>query len=260
VYSLTKQLGEKKKPGGLKWRIFIQFIVAGLTIFLFLGGLYYYDVKKENVSAFLKQSQVVVDRYEKKLQAFYRDEMEMLLSYYTLAGNNMPEAVVSLLEQNPHYLSSFLLDASGTVLYASDPLIIGYNYAGKDVFKKALLSGEPFTLTRFHHTERRLAIDLVIPLCRESGSPAYVAVHQLNPAWLVEKLSREYIDGEGEILMFNEDGIIFLDINNNHHSPSGEDSLTARLPSLKEYGFSLSHLQEWQGGPRSFQNNDYLVT
>lgn len=225
---------------------------------MILGALYYAFMVRETTRVYRENSQTILTRYEKRLEAFFQDELKALERSYKLPGLHSLETVIAAVLKNPNYLDAYILDASGIVLYAGDPLLTGYNYAGKQAYQRALHTAEPFTLQQFHHTERRLTIELVIPLAEIMGKEAFVAVHQLDPAWLEEIITREYLPADGEIIMFNEEGIIFLNIG----SPAspGEIFASAKQPSMLDYGLSLLHLQERDDEPRSFRSEDYLVT
>lgn len=257
---MKQPAGLSRTPKSLKWRYFRQFALAALVTMLLFSVLFYYYMQQQVSSTFKRNSHLTVERYEERLNRFIGDELERLLIYHELLAEDAKAKIVSELSNDSRYLDTCILDAQGTVIYACEPLKRGYNYAGKAAYRQALHASEPFALVRFHHTERRLHIDMVIPAYEDTGNLQYVALHRLNPAWLAKNLSFEHYAGEGEIILFNEDGIIFLHING-QASPGGDDGhAAAGHQSLLDFGFTLDTLQHLGTAPRTFTDENYLVT
>ncbi|WP_429162766.1 hypothetical protein [Desulfitispora alkaliphila] len=206
--------------------------------------------------SYQEQAKKLINKFETRLYSFIISEQEMLSNYHNVFGNEHPEKIIKILAENPRYMESFILNKDGRVQYASDPIRVGYNYQGRDIYELGTSAREPIFNTRFHPFENSLYIDLIIPFFSSDDELLYIAVHKLNPGWFEKELEKEHIDVEGDVIMFDHTGIIFLKIQSKLEGI--EDRTKNKPASLFDYGFSYERIKNVDPGINSFICGDNL--
>ncbi|OEH85400.1 hypothetical protein BHU72_04740 [Desulfuribacillus stibiiarsenatis] len=240
----------------LQWRLFRQFTIAGLVLIVLLAGLIYKYVTETTIELYQANARMVLERYEITARLFLKREMEILTLHYKLLGYEQSDKVLESIKDNPKYLESYIMNAEGFITHATVDRMIGYQYKGKEIFKVARNANQPFPLIRFHPFEQRLLINLVIPTFNDRRQLTQIAVHELDPIWLEERLEFEYQASDGEIHLVNTNGIIYLTLPKNDSKKLNAFGIAT---SIFDYGFTLEHLEQNQSGLNDFISDNHLI-
>ncbi|OEF96529.1 hybrid sensor histidine kinase/response regulator [Desulfuribacillus alkaliarsenatis] len=246
----------------LKLRFFSFFMSAGLIIIFLIGIFVYFYITTTMVTTYEKEAEKVVERYEARILSFIEEEKQRLQNYHNVLGATYPKQIIDIIDSDSRYFESIFLDKQGIVKYATDPVRIGYNYQGRDIYKQAVNTHEAIFDTRYHPFEQYLIIDIIIPVFDARDELSYIAVHQLNPSWIEGLLAQEHAYDDGDVIMFDKEGIIFLNIS---QMGDGDEQLNTHHISLFEYGISLDQIeglnnQSDRSEVKSFTSNDQLIT
>lgn len=208
-------------------------IVVTLTVFF---GIQLVSALSDNA---LRQSTQRMERIEDFFTSFITDEVEELAAYHTVFDGSDLNRLVDLVAANPRYLGSYILDRNGIVQHSSNPLQIGYRYAGRPFFRMAAAENEPLFLPRFDALSGELIIDLIIPVTIEPSGQRYIAIHELDPRWFEQSVIPQLAPDEGDVLLFDESGVIYLKM----RSADAEDPWPVHRPlSLFDYEFTFERL------------------
>ncbi|TVQ27584.1 MAG: response regulator, partial [Spirochaetaceae bacterium] len=220
-------------------------LIVTLTTFF---GLQLVGALSENA---LRQSTQRIERIESHFTGFIRDEIEELQNYHEVFAGSDLELLVNLIQTNPRYIGSYILDSEGIVRYSSNPVQVGYRYTGRAAFRLATDHDEPLFSPRFDALSSELIIDLIIPVDRSSGDPRYIAIHELDPRWFEQNTIPQLAPDDGELLLFDEAGAVYLKM-----SSADTDGIwpVNRPVSLFDYDFTLERLES---AGTTFENYEF---
>ncbi len=225
-------------------RLIVRFFLylTGISLVLILTlttffGLQLVSALSDNA---LQQSTQRIERIENHFTGFIRDEIEELRNYHEVFEGSDLELLVNLIQTNPRYISSYILDQDGVVRYSSNPVQVGYRYGGRAVFRLATHHNEPLFSPRFDALSSELIIDLIIPVHRSSGEPGYTAIHELDPRWFEQNMIPQLAPDDGELLLFDETGAVYLKMSSTHTNGIWPVN---RPVSLFDYEFTLERLE-----------------
>lgn len=224
--------------------------IVTLTVFF---GIQLVSALSDNA---LRQSRQRMERIEDYFTSFITDEVQDLVAYHTVFDGSDLNRLVELIAANPRYLGSYILDRNGIVQHSSNPLQIGYRYAGRPFFRMAAAENEPLFLPRFDALSDELIIDLIIPVTLEPSGQRYIAIHELDPRWFEQSVIPQLASDEGDVLLFDDTGVIYLRM----RSADVEDPWPVHRPvSLFDYEFTLERLDS--AGPEfeSYESGRSLV-
>jgi signal transduction histidine kinase/DNA-binding response OmpR family regulator len=243
------------KNNSLKIRFFEFFMIAGIILIIFVSIIFYLYINSSMINTFEKQAEDTITRFELRLQNFIKTEQEKLLSYHKIFGYEDKCKIISILKEDDKYIDGYIFNSEGKVICSEDKIRIGYNYKNKDIYKIARqIEDEILFNVKYHPFENMLIIDFLIPVYTIDREFLYAAVHQLNTTWFEETLKNENKNIEGDIIFFDESGVIFLRIQETSKSDY-------KPPSLFDYGIDFETIKSNENGKiNSFIKDNKLIT
>ena len=250
--------GKNKIKNPLKLRFFSYFILSGFIIIMLIAGFSYFYVKSTMRQSYQEQAEKTTKRYEDRLIAFIAQEQEKLENYHQVLGIKDTKSILLLLEEDTRYFESFIMDADGFVRYASDLVRLGYHYGGKEIYQLAIETQETIFNTRYHTFEQKPVIDFIIPVYDDMKNLSYIAVHQLNPNWMEGVLEAYHGFEQGDVIMFDDKGILFLQLRG--ESRQAKERIEHKPVSLFDYGIASENINMQNESVQSFVVDGYLIT
>ena len=193
----------------LKTRIFLYFVLGGLTLMTLIGSAFYVYQSERIKSDVETNGRLAIQLLESRLRLFIRTESDHTrkISYYFIT---QPEEAVQLLGSDERFESVSFIDSAGTVIASTDSIRVGYVYSGSRMFQNALLRQDSFFDISFHPFENRLLIQLIVPIRDANGDLRYFAYHRIKQGVLEAALA-DLLELYGrDIIVYDPEGIIFF--------------------------------------------------
>jgi len=162
-------------------RFFLYLFGLSLGLVVILSSFYSWYFFRQLTSNFELEARTRLLMFEEHLNSFITHEIEELQGYHRVFAGQDLDQLVRLVDENPRYRESLILDPQGIVLHATDPIRLGYRYGQAPFFQTALASSRAQFLPQFHPLDNQLIIHLVIPVSVQGDQLSYMAVHELNP-------------------------------------------------------------------------------
>lgn len=110
-------------------------------------------------------------------------------------------------QENPQYLSIYLMDATGSAHISTDRSFVGNNYGFRPYFKEAL-KGKPTFDVAFGKTSKQLGYYFSHPVVDPDGKIWGVMVVKFDPSSSLSDLSDEHYKNNNDVMIINLQGII----------------------------------------------------
>jgi signal transduction histidine kinase/ActR/RegA family two-component response regulator len=249
-----------KQPSQRHYRLVTRFslflFVFSFVIISLLSSVFGYIVVTNLRQTFLSQSEDRLNRLEKQLARFIDHEIDHLLLYHQVFFDQNLDLMLDLLRINPHFRNTFILDPDGVVILSTDPIQLGYSYRNKQSFQAAQVFIEPIFLPRNDLLSDLLIIDLIIPVLNSNHELAYLAIHELFPLSFESILMSEMIRFDGELIAFDQQGIIYLKAKSQDPKIQWPEN---RPLSLFDFAISLERLFAATTRPNNFTYENNLI-
>ena len=193
----------------LKTRIFLYFMLGGLTLMTLIGSAFYVYQSERIKSDVETNGRLAIQLLDSRLRLFIRTESDHTrkISYHFFM---QPDEAVRLLGSDERFESVSFIDSTGTVIASTDSIRVGYVYSGSRMFQNALLRQDSFFDISFHPFENRLLIQLIVPIRDANGDLRYFAYHRIKQG-VLEAVLADLLELYGrDIIVYDPEGIIFF--------------------------------------------------